>query len=228
MAVTQDILHYELERSGADRCKAIAISNGIDPEGIRLRRIPSDSHSLRLLFVASPAEWHGLDRLLQGLALYRGSWPVELVLVGQYPDKIRDLIRSLKIEHCVTVTGKLLGADLAALFDRCHIAIGSLGLHRLDMIQGSTLKVCEYLMRGIPFIVAHREMDLSDAEPIRNLYLELPATDDPVDFNRVVEFARGALADSEHVTKLRSFAEQHVAMERKAMELKMFLEKLRG
>jgi len=226
VAVTQDILEYELDRSGADPRKGIAISNGISPEGTAPRRIPQDHKTLRLLFVASPAEWHGLDRLFQGLARYTGSWPVELVLVGDYPAKIRELIRSLNIESRVTLTGKLAGADLTALFDHCHIAVGSLGLHRLTMSQGSTLKVGEYLMRGIPLIVAHHEMDLSQAQSISHLYLELPATEDPIDLQRVAEFARGALADSEHVTKLRTFAEAHVTMDRKALQLKQFIQQL--
>ena len=164
---------------------------------------------------------------MKGLALYCGTYPVELFLIGVYPAKVHDLIRSLNIGHCVTLTGKLVGTNLVELFDRCHIAVGSLGLHRLNIVQGSTLKVCEYLMRGIPFIVAHHEMELIETESIHNLFLQLPANDKPVDINCVIEFAKGAMADHNHVTKLRRFAEQHVTMERKALELKQFLEHLK-
>ena len=86
--------------------------------------------------------------------------------------------------------------------------------------------VCEYLMRGIPFIVAHQEMDLIAAESIRHLYLEVPPTDDPIDLNRVVAFANAIKADPDHVAKLRAFAEKHVMMELKTLQLKQFIQQL--
>ena len=227
VGVTRDILDYMLSGSQVDPRRQVVISNGIDPRTVAPRRMPSESQSLRILFVASPAPWHGVDRLLKGLALYRGDWPIEVILVGDYPTATHELARALGLERSVQFTGRLVGRELDAVFDRCQIAVGSLALHRLRMTEGSTLKVREYLMRGIPFVLAGPDVDLTAADEISHLVLQLPATDEPVDMNQVAQFAKIAMADREHGTKLRKFAEQHVTMEQKTRDLMQFLDTLR-
>ena len=70
-------------------------------------------------------------------------------------------------------------AGFAPLYDRCHFAIASLGLHRIGIDVASTLKTREYLAKGMPFVYSG-EVDVFRDEPA-HFCMAVPADETPVD-----------------------------------------------
>ncbi len=121
--------------------------------------------------------------------------------------------------------GFLTGEALDALFDQCHVAVGSLGIHRKGLTQTSELKGREYCARGIPYIIACADPDFSSDFPY---ICYLPADESAVDVEQVLAFAREVGANPNHPQEMRRYAEEHLDWSVKMKKLKDFLEMLVG
>jgi len=113
--------------------------------------------------------------------------------------------------------------ELDKLFDKCHIAVGSLGIHRLNLKHGSVLKVREYCARGIPFIYSAIDPDFPESFPYR---LKVPANENPIEIPSVVEFAGKVLLDQEHSEKMRRHAEENLDWSIKMKRLFEFIKQI--
>lgn len=173
----------------------LRISNGIDFRHIPLRHDPpSAQDGLHLIAVAEIHFWHGLDRLIEGLGRYyqqRPNYPVYFHIVGplsgvREEQEILTPIHQYHLEQVVTLHGPLHGAELDALFDRCHLAIGSLGRHRSGITSIKTLKNREYAARGFAFVYSENDADF-DHQPY---VLRVPADESPINVESLVEFYR--------------------------------------
>ena len=173
----------------------LRISNGIDFRQIALRQAPPSAEAgLHLIAVAEIHFWHGLDRLIEGLGRYYAQqppYPVYFHIVGPLSGsreerEILTPIHQYGLEQVVTLHGPQHGAQLDALFDRCHLAIGSLGRHRSGITSIKTLKNREYAARGFAFVYSEQDADF-DAQPY---VLKVPADESPIDVPRLVEFYR--------------------------------------
>lgn len=186
----------------------ITADNGIDLAEIPLKKCREADGSIGLLCVAKFAPHHGVDRLVRGLAEYKGGRDVRLTLAGRGAEssKLERLVSELGLGDRVTFAGVMVGDGLDSLFDQSDIAIGSLGLHRIGISLGSTMKSREYCARGIPFAYSFPEKGFSGDE---NFTLMLPSGDDPVDVSAIVDFYDGAAADPETSRRMRAFAAEH-------------------
>ena len=119
--------------------------------------------------------------------------------------------------------GFVTGESLDSLYNTCHLAIGSLGIHRVGLTQGSILKSREYCARGIPYMVACADPDIPDDFPY--IYKVTP-DESPVCIERVVEFAQRVYDDRDHPQKMRAYALEHLDWSIKMYQLKIFLEML--
>lgn len=226
VGVTDEITSYELFRSGDFDKPHITIGNGIDVSKIRIRKPPDfTGEELCLLCVASVSRWHGLDRLLKGLALYRGKTRVHLCIAGNGKEilNLKALVRNLNLQPNVIFTGFMSGKALDDLFDKSHLAVGSLGLHRMDMKEGSILKAREYCARGIPFLNGCSDPDFSDDFT----YLKkVPGDESPIDIDEIILFVEKVYSDPEHHLKMRAYAEKNLDWSIKMKRLKEFCERL--
>ncbi len=186
----------------------ITYDNGIDLAAIPLRKVYTPNEAVRLLAVAKFAPHHGIDRLIRGLAGYKGERPVRLMLVGEGSENpsLEKLVAELNLEDSVAFAGPATGSKLDALFDDADIAIGSLGLHRIGISLGSTMKAREYCGRGIPFIYSFPEKGFSGNETFTLVFSN---NDEPISVEDVVAFADRMAADPQVGSKMRSFAEEH-------------------
>ena len=228
VGVTNEITQYEVSRSGDSRKPHITIGNGFDVASPPVRRPPDyNGDDLHLLCVANISRWHGLDRLLRGLATYSGTPKVILHIAGDGAElpHLQQLTDELGIGDRVIFHGFTAGKALDALFDQCHIAVGSLGIHRIGLKEASILKAREYCARGIPFIIACADPDFPPDFPY---ILRLPADESPIDIEQVLAFAKEVYADPDHPQKMRRYAEEHLDWSVKMKKLKGFLEALVG
>ena len=79
----------------------------------------------------------------------------------------------------------LSGEALDFMYDEADLAIGSLGRHRQNTNQVSTLKIKEFCARGKPFIYSNDEPTLNGLEEFA---LKVPANDSSIDFKKVIQF----------------------------------------
>lgn len=168
-------------------------SNGIDMAKIpvRIPKVHTDKR-IQLLGVAGLAKWHGYDRLLRGLSDYYGrqdnNYEVIFHIVGEGAEKsrLKKLAKKLNIEKYVVFHGSKKGKELDVLFDDCDIGIGSLGMHRIKMYDGYTLKLREYTARGIPYIYAYNDSLIENADV--KYYIKFENDDSNIDVCSIVDF----------------------------------------
>ena len=227
VAVTREVAHFEKHRSRFRDLPTATISNGFDVALVPQRKAPAfDGKNLNLLLVANVHLWHGLDRLVQGLAEYSGPLTIQIFVVGmgEHLDEQVAWAKGRGIADRIVLCGKCYGADLDAYFNRCHLGVGSLGLHRIRMNDTSTLKIREYMARGIPFIYSGIDRDLQRTKEIDPFGLAFEAQDKPIDMSRVVDFTTQVYSLPDHPDRMRQIALQSIDMKIKMAELKEFLE----
>jgi len=223
IGVTDEITRYWSRRLFYRNIPSTTIPNGFDTKSVEVRNLPPfDPHTIHILFVGNVSRWHGLDRMLRGIADYHGPFHIHFHIVGD-----GDEVENLKqIHNSMTTTadihfhGFLRGPDLDKMFDRCHIAIGSLGLHRNRMKQASSLKVREYCSRGIPFILSNKDPDFSDNF---DYCLQVDPADTPVRVEEIISFTHKVYENTHHPKIMRRYAEEHVDWHVKMIKLKEFI-----
>ena len=226
VGVTDEITSYELHRSGDINKPHITIGNGINADEIKVRKPPKlASDEVRLLCVASFSSWHGIDRLLNGLAVYRGNVKICLYIAGDGKEilNLKMIAKNLGIEEKIIFLGFLSGKSLDEMFDLCHIAVGSLGIHRKGLTQTSELKIREYAARGMPFFCSANDADFPEDYPY---FLKVPSDNSPINLAEIIHFAEFIYLNPDHHLNMRAYAEKNLDWSIKMKRLKEFCEKL--
>lgn len=148
------------------KCKQlITIPNSIDIDNIRLLKSTSDSPPIRFFFMGTPKQpWHGIDKII-ALAKILGNG-YEYHLVGPSDKEIAEL----NPPENVFAYGYRMQYD--DILSKCHIAIGTMALHRIALNERSTLKTLEYLAHGFPIITAYTDTVFIQGNPEFVLQLE--------------------------------------------------------
>lgn len=175
--------------------KCIRTDNGIDPDLITIKKerfYSGENNEINLIGVALIEEWHGYDRLIEGLRWYYSNnehpQTVNFHIVGNGPglEKIKKLTEKYNLSKHVIFYGEKRGEELDDLFNKCDIGVGSLGMYRIDLFNGYTLKLREYMARGIPFIYAYND-PLIEACPV-NCSLKFDNDDSLIEINKIIKF----------------------------------------
>ncbi len=224
VAVTEEIRVYELERAGK-KIKSITVGNGIDVESVPLRKYQWDQKDVKLIFVGSVARWHGLDRVISGLARYDGEIGVSLYIVGDGPEMscIKNMASGIKDNKRIHIMGYKRGRELNSLFDICDVAVGSLGIHRKGLKETSELKAREYCARGIPFICSATDVDFPKSFKYRYV---VPEGESNIEINNIVRFAMTVVRDPNHSLAMRSYASKNLDWKVKMEKTKRFMEEI--
>jgi hypothetical protein len=227
IGVTNEITDYQKKRIGSRNKSFITIANGIEVDSIHLRTFPNsiNDNNITMICVANVNFWHGLDRLILGIAHYSGNYSIKLHIVGDGIEipKLKKLCQQKNIFNHIKFHGFLSGIKLDRLFDESHIAVGSLGIHRKGLSQTSELKAREYCARGIPYIISCSDPDFPDDFPY---ILRLSADESPIDIERVIIFISRVFQDIDHPQKIRKYAIENLDWSIKMKKLKKFLEEL--
>jgi glycosyltransferase involved in cell wall biosynthesis len=223
VGVTDEITQHQLKMAKNAYKPRLTLGNGIDVSSVKKRLSPPFlGDNLDILCVSSVSYWHGLDRLIKGMAAYDGETNIIFHIVGDGPEveTLHKLSIKHNVENNVIFHGFLIGDALDMMFNICHIAVASLGLHRTGLKQGSVLKAREYCARGIPFIYGITDPDFPEDF---NYILRVPADDSPINIYNVIQFAKNLYADPLSDYHMRVFAHENLDCSQKMKKLKDFL-----
>lgn len=226
VGVTEEITSYELSRTGNFKKPHITIGNGFDVDSVPVKKIKSfDSNELHLLCVANVSKWHGLDRLLEGIATHTGMPHIVFHIAGEGPEipHLQKIVGNLNLQQSVIFHGFLTGKKLDDLFDSCHFAVGSLGIHRIGLAEASILKAREYCARGIPFISGYRDPDFPDN---CEFIYRVPSDESDINIQDMIDFIAKILQKSDYSQKMRLYATENLDWSVKMKQLDVFLKSL--
>ncbi len=198
----------------------IVTDNGIDVKSYGLvDPVKFDGKNLHLLGLANVQIWHGFDRLILGIKEYykqERDIKVHFHIVGEGAEiqNLKDIVSNNALQEQVHFHGFLGGAKLIEMFSICHLGIGSLGMHRINVAKGetSTLKSREYAARGIPFVVAYKDRGFPDNYPY---LLCLDADDTPINISTLIEFYLRVSSDSNFSKSLNAYASENLTWKAK-------------
>ena len=132
-----------LVASGVDRARVVVIPNGIDLARFPPRPPPASDPTITLGFVGFVRAWHGLDRVIEGMAA--GPANTRLVVVGDGPavPDLAALAARLGITPRIRFTGLVQPADVPAVVTGFDIA-----LQPSATPYASPLKIFDYMAAG--------------------------------------------------------------------------------
>lgn len=193
---------------------AMNILNGVDVRRLPLHQPRVGAQDVGMLALASMSVWQGYDRLIEALARYGGGERVTLHMVGGEGDGSlaawKRLAQERGVADRVVFHGELHGAALDEVAAACDIGVGGLGLHRKGQYRSMTLKLREYMARGLPFVYAVEDPSLPE-EP--NFCLKIANDESAIDLSALVAFARRAQADAATPARMRAYAESRMSWE---------------
>ena len=216
------ILEYSLEHPWfllGIRRKTFLVANGVDVRTIPARqRIPAwPQREFCLLGVGSLSFWHGYDRVIRGVERYyqrpiAGEEPscrVRFVMVGEGPElgRLRQLVQNLGLEKWVEFSGRLTGKPLEERYGEAHVAVSSLGGHRLGLELASYLKSREYCAIGIPFLASMPDPDFADDFPF---VFRVPGDDSPIEIGAIIDWYSRLSERDRLPERMHEFAAQHL------------------
>jgi glycosyltransferase involved in cell wall biosynthesis len=221
------VVNYKEPVFGAS---SISFQNGIDIHNIPCyKKSGFIENTISLISVSYINYWHGLDRVIRGLSDYyrqkdnlAPDFILHIIGEGIELPKIKELAINLDIQNRILFHGLIPRRDLDDYFSTSDIAIGNLGIHRIGLCVATPLKNREYCARGMPFIYGFFDPDFSGK---MEFALEIPANDDPVDFQAIIDLHRRVITDTDSHLKIRKYAEEHLSWEMKMKPICDYIEK---
>jgi hypothetical protein len=225
IAVTTEIAAYENSRAGKAYCKHV-LGNAVYASVLpRIKKVLStDTNKLRCIFVAGHANnWHGIDRAIQGMGAYKGTYDISLIYVGKVLHTVKEQVEALGLSSKVVFAGMCEKDKLEELMLNTDLAISTLALHRIPLKQGSVLKTREYLLHGVPTLIGYEDEEL-EADTLLNKYLiKAGANDTPIDFELVIGELKKITASGVSPVEISTQLFKEYGIQAKAQQLKKAL-----
>lgn len=170
--------------------KTIHISNATDI-GVDFSEKQIAGDTFHMIAVGLWRYWHGLDRLIAGLATFRDQHPEKKVVLtivgdGEETARYRTMAEQYKLWEEVVFTGPRSEADVMRLCQSAHVGIGVLGSHRKGLESHAPIKHRTYAAAGLPFVYSTSDPDFERAA----FALRVPDDESPVDVAALMEFCK--------------------------------------
>ncbi len=204
--------------------------NGFDFEKNALRELSALNGDINIVGVAFLAFWHGYDRLIKGMGEYYkngGTRNIVFHCVGDgvaLPD-LKALAKDYSVENRVIFYGRKQGSELDEIYNKCNIAVDSLGNFRREVALSSSLKSREYYAKGFPIINSGSIDFIDDGY---TYLMNISENDNPVDMNDVIEFFDSIYGNSDVsvvAERVRKYAEDKCSWDRSLSEVIKYIKK---
>lgn len=194
---------------------AINICNGVDVDNLPIKTNNYNA-CVNLLIVAKISYYHGIDRLISAINNYYtngGTKKVILNVVGSHGDgtiqKLKRMVRICNLEGKIVFHGYQNGSELDKIFNYCDLAFDFLGGHRKGlMCQTISLKMGEYIGRGIPFITQRTNNSLVAGIPY--CFPIIDYSDNPLDMKMIIKIIDDLDGVSGIALAMRNYAKSYL------------------
>lgn len=226
ISVTREIAKYEQQRQA--KYNNYVVSNGIDVTSNQLHQLYLYNCKEINLFMlkGNPALWHGVDRIIKGLENYKGDKKITVDLIGNINSYDNTMILASKCKNQINIIPSVSHDKLVDYLKNYHAGIGSLGMHRIGLMEACPLKVREYFGFGFPCIIGYDDTDLMECNDFLPYYLQIPSDESPVDFIKVEKFIESVYSDENHPKKIRLLALKFLDTKVKMQQLTDILKSL--
>ena len=188
-----------------------SIENGTDTETLK-KREPVKSDKIHILCLANMRDYHGYDRVIEGLAVYPDKDRVIVDFVGRDADgclsRWKELAHEKGLDSYICYHGPVYGEGLDELFDLADVGMGCLAGFRKHTYDTNELKVRDYMGRGLPFVQTLHDSAIPQDYPYA---LKISNDNTPVDIQAVVALAERCRNDKNCVDNMRSYAAEHMS-----------------
>jgi hypothetical protein len=225
IAVTDEIARKQLAGMSV-LVPHIVLTNGINSERITRTAFKIfDGKTLDIVFIASYFfAYYGLDRVIDSIINYNGFVSINLHVVGKVPNA---LIEKYKKHTFIKYHGLKSTDESDAFFAGMSIAIGTMALFRNNMQEACSLKVREYIAKGIPFILAYKDPDLDEVDEKFKFFLEFENSDSLIDIQKVVDFAIEVSKRSNKISDyMRNYAREKLDLSVRMKTMVEFVENI--
>ncbi len=218
VAVTNEIAVYQQKLANGYKCRVV--TNGVKYDAGLLRKAPVfNEKELRLfMLLGTGAPWHGTDRIIAGLKKYKGITKITIDIIGYYYEHEKVEVERLGLMDNIRFFSPLAGNELDTFIKDHHISIGTLAVHRKNLVEATPLKVRESMMRGYPVMIGYTDPDFVTKDRLNDFIFRVPPTDEPVDFDAVVTFAKAALSVNGYPSLISDLARPKIDFDVKAQE----------
>ncbi|MDR1659915.1 MAG: glycosyltransferase [Desulfovibrio sp.] len=224
VCVTPEIARYERGRSRQDLPVFILPNCLAEIPDNPIRRPPLASDGeLHMVMAARFNKWHGADRLIRGIArdARKDRYVLHLVGDGSALPLYKQLISKYGLEKHVLLHGWLESDILYTLYNTCHVAAGTLAIHRnKGMTECTSIKLREYAAQGLPFIYLGSDPDFPASLPF---VLVVPDNERAVDMEEIDQFARKCLSMPALCLAMRAYAKERLTYKARAEAWVKFL-----
>lgn len=193
---------------------SIKIINGIDFSQIQINEYIGVKDEINMIAVANLADWHGYDRMLNGLGKYYengGERKIHFYIVGdgQVVKDYEKIIQRYNLQEKVTLCGTLFGDELDKVYRQCNIAVECLGIHRKKIFLSSSLKSREYAAKGLPMITS-TSIDVFNENEYPYIF-KCKEDETDIDICQIIEFfdtVYNNKQDKNIIREIREYAEK--------------------
>jgi glycosyltransferase involved in cell wall biosynthesis len=209
----------------------IKVANGIGLEGLEGERVlPNLSGNLNVVFAGNISEWHGVDRAILGLVEYKKTGKsfdldinVKIIGQGTSVQFLKELVEKMGLTACVSFISPQNRPNLQRFYDEAHLALGSLGLHRIGLKEATPLKHREYCAVGLPFVFAGEDEDFSQGF---DFALQVKADESPLDWAEIVDYYKKIRDEYPNMRlEMQKFTLERLTWEKKVVSFIEYLKK---
>lgn len=177
--------------------------NGIDFSTVAPHKREKGKKTIDLISVAQYQNHHAYDRLISGIADYYKNGGKENVVFhvvgfGMSLESYKQLSEKLLLSNHVIFYGKKEGKELDEIYDKCDIAVATLGFHRIGVKVSSALKTREYLSKGMP-IVYSGKIDIVE-DDFKYQYCA-PEDESNIDVNKIVQLYHSFIENEKRASR---------------------------
>ncbi len=223
IGVTDEIRKIELNKAGKNT-ESVTISNGISVDLVPFTGFkPFDGTSLDMVFMGSTdVPWHGIDRIIKSMNAYTGKVKLRLHCVGDLP-KYKGCAK-----HDIIYHGPVYGKELDGLLSSMNLGVSTLALYKLGLKEACSLKTREYMARGLPFIIAYDDPDLSFAREKDLFFLQFPNNDLFFSMDEIIKYVDSfnKISPKDLSAHMRKYALKYMDWKNKMMQYLIFSEKI--
>ena len=203
---------------------AINIVNGVDVKNTPLKTFQfSEDGKIHILGLASMCDWQGFDRVISGINQLTNEEKKDFILdlVGSDGDgslrKWKKMVDDNNLNEYVKFHGFKSGKELDDIFKTATIGLAPLANHRkLADIVSYSLKVREYMCRGLPFIYAWDDPSIKGNE---SYVMRVNSDETFIDMHQVKKFVERIKENPKHIAEMRANAIENMSWNKEYIKI---------